>query len=464
MSAQVIDLCNDDEEAHGGVAASSAAPAVIDLLDDSPVRGQQHGKENERENSDCHDDWKPAAQKMRDAAEGTAFDAAMTRQQQSQFAVRLTYSSPTESVARMPQSVSKPAAKSRSARKHSPIPATAAIIDVTQPGHVIPPPYTPLDQVLEIFPDVDRKHAQSLLQTHGNFVLVSAILAESSYPKSKTETCVRDDGVTLHRDKRQCKYDFMSASSFDATADYVEQARAKLCQDFPFLSSNGVKTLLKTHQHYAICHDAVCRGIMDGPLATDGDRQEEQYRLLKSAMTGVHLTDEQHTRLMVGRRRTTVLHPRRSPKKAAKITNAILLKEIDYVKQKEAEWMEEVNIRLIRKQNRAAAERAGATMECPCCCFDVAVDEMIACRDEGHLFCVDCLRRFAENQIFTLSSFGIDRTTGRPATDLLCMHSEGCSSGFHVAHLRKALPEKIMAKYDELQYRAAVDAAGIELL
>jgi hypothetical protein len=44
------------------------------------------------------------------------------------------------------------------------------------------------------------------------------------------------------------------------------------------------------------------------------------------------------------------------------------------------------------------------------------------------------------------------------------MHSDGCSSGFDIAHLRKALPDQIMAKYNELQYRAAVDAAGIELL
>jgi hypothetical protein len=146
------------------------------------------------------------------------------------------------------------------------------------------------------------------------------------------------------------------------------------------------------------------------------------------------------------------------------ISNNILQQEIDYVQQKQQEWMNEVNMRLTRKQNRAVAEKAGQTIECPVCCFDVAVDEMIACRDEGHLFCMDCVRRFAENQIFTQSSFGIDQRTKKPATDLLCMHSEGCSSGFHVEQLRKALPEKIMAKYDELQYQAAVNAAGIELL
>ena len=330
---------------------------------------------------------------------------------------------------------------------------------------VVPPPLSPLEQVLEVFPDVDRNHAQNLLSQHGNPMTVVAILAETSYPKSKTTHHWKDDGVTLHRDKRQRTYDFMSTSSFEPSPGYTEQARAKLHNEFPFLSSNGANKLLNTHNgHYAIAHDAVCRGIMDGGLSKDADRQEEQYRLFKSAISGVHLAEDQHDRLMVGRRRTTVLHPRRSPRKPVHITNDILLQEIDYVQQKQAEWMEEVNLRLVRKQNRAAAQKAGTTIECPCCCFEVAVDEMIACRQEGHLFCVDCVRRFAETQIFTLSSFGVDRKTGKPATDLLCMHSEGCSSGFDVAHLRKALSEKLMAKYDELQYRAAVDAAGIELL
>lgn len=366
-----------------------------------------------------------------------------------------------------------PPGNSGSPAKLKPAPGTvaakpapvAAVIDVTDPGLVIPPPLTPIEQVLEIFPDVDRTYAQNLLNSNGNnSMTVSALLAESSYPNSKT-TFVRDDGITLRRDKRQRKYDFMSTSSFQPSHKYVEEARLKLYDEFPCLSSNGVNKLLNEHgKHYAIAHDAVCSGIMGGPVdGKDADRREEQYRLLKSAMTGVHLTDEQHDRLMVGKRRTTVLHPRRNSRQTVTITDSILREELEYVTQKQGEWMEEVNLRLIRKQNRADAERKGATMECPCCCFDVAVDEMIACREEGHMFCVDCLRRFAENQIFTLGSFGVDRKTKKQATDLLCMH-DGCSSAFHVAHLRKALPEKIMAKYDDLQYRAAVGAAGIELL
>jgi hypothetical protein len=93
----------------------------------------------------------------------------------------------------------------------------------------------------------------------------------------------------------------------------------------------------------------------------------------------------------------------------------------------------------------------------------VALDEMIACREEGHLFCVDCLKGFATCQIFSMHSFGVDHRTKKPATDLLCM-TDGCSSCFDIAHLRKALPQEMMTKYNELQYQAVADAAGIKLL
>jgi hypothetical protein len=469
MSSEIIDLCDDDDEPFGGVASRlPAAPAAFQ-------RHRRSGKENEyrerngnrkpaavphKRNYNTVDLLEPAPQRQ-NSMEGTWLSTSASAK------LPPGDSDSAESVVTIPgESTAQAAAKPALVKPAS----ASAVIDImhTNPFLVVPHPLTPIEQILEVFPDVDRNYAHNLLNTNGNNVItVSALLAEcSSYPKSKTQqSFFRDEGVTLRRDKRQRKYDFMSSSSFQPSHKYAEEARLKLGEEFPFLSMNGTGKLLNVHlKHYAIAHDAICQAIMGGPVdRKDTDRQEEQYRLLRSAMTGVHLTEEQHARLVVGKRRTTVLHPRRSARQTVTNIEPILQEELEYVKKKQAEWMEEVNLRLIRKQNRAAAEREGSTMECPCCCFDVSVDEMIACREEGHLFCVECLRRFAENQIFTLGSFGVDRMTGKQATDLLCMH-DGCSSAFHVAHLRKALPEKIMAKYDDLQYRAAVGAAGIELV
>lgn len=40
------------------------------------------------------------------------------------------------------------------------------------------------------------------------------------------------------------------------------------------------------------------------------------------------------------------------------------------------------------------------------------------------------------------------------------MHSSGCTSGFHEWQLRKALPEKVLKKYDEMQYAAVIEQAN----
>jgi hypothetical protein len=100
-------------------------------------------------------------------------------------------------------------------------------------------------------------------------------------------------------------------------------------------------------------------------------------------------------------------------------------------------------------------------MECSCCFGDVAIEEMVACRDEGHLFCVDCIQRYAESQIFSSGNLGTDKKTGKPALELMCCHGDGCQSAFQEAHLQKALPFKTLEKYNELQFQAAIEQAGM---
>ena len=89
------------------------------------------------------------------------------------------------------------------------------------------------------------------------------------------------------------------------------------------------------------------------------------------------------------------------------------------------------------------------------------MEEMIACRDEGHLFCIGCIKGYAESQIFSVGNLGIDKNTKKPALELLCCHGDGCRSGFHEEHLQKALPFKTLEKYTQMQFQIAVEAAGL---
>lgn len=93
---------------------------------------------------------------------------------------------------------------------------------------------------------------------------------------------------------------------------------------------------------------------------------------------------------------------------------------------------------------------------------------MVACRDEGHLFCVDCLKSYAENQLFGQGNLGIDKATKQPALELKCFYGggggggDGCSSGFQRELLEKSLPARTLKKYDDVQCQISVGKAGLD--
>jgi hypothetical protein len=86
-----------------------------------------------------------------------------------------------------------------------------------------------------------------------------------------------------------------------------------------------------------------------------------------------------------------------------------------------------------------------AQLECNCCFVDFNFEEMVSCRS-GHLFCKTCLQRHTEQRVFGLGNFGVKSSTSNgkaKACEILCMHPDGCNSGFHDGQLRRALSEKV---------------------
>jgi E3 ubiquitin-protein ligase RNF216 len=76
---------------------------------------------------------------------------------------------------------------------------------------------------------------------------------------------------------------------------------------------------------------------------------------------------------------------------------------------------------------------------------------------EGHLFCLDCLRRYGEEQLF-----------GAQKTKLECMTTSDsggkCLGTFSQEMIKRALPKKVLEKLEEATFMAAVESAGIENL
>lgn len=321
--------------------------------------------------------------------------------------------------------------------------------------------------VLEVFPDADLDHIRKTLEQHGgNVPGVLTHLAENSYPKTKQDPSLRTaHGTTIVRlDRKKFQHDYMSSEAFAPTNLYVAQSSNQLLCDFPFLSKIGSQRVLaKSKNHYAIAHDKILNAIKGTQAPVGEDLEDMQYNRVLLAFSGNRLHNDQTERMdaLIKYKRTTLKQPRRS-NPAPLITDMILLDEIRYVKQKLDEWMGVARQRKNRKRNREVSQREGTGVECSCCFDEVAIDDMVACRDEGHLFCQDCLKSYAENQVFGSGNLGIDKETKQPALELKCFHGDGCSSGFHRVCLEKALPVKVLRKYDELQFQVSIERAGLD--
>ncbi|XP_014676655.1 PREDICTED: E3 ubiquitin-protein ligase RNF216-like [Priapulus caudatus] len=120
----------------------------------------------------------------------------------------------------------------------------------------------------------------------------------------------------------------------------------------------------------------------------------------------------------------------------------------------ERNWLRENN-----SQSKAAMESAvaagndededeGEAMECGCCYCEVTFERMVQC-SLGHLFCEECLRRYAKEAVY-----------GQGKVALRCM-GDGCSAGFPLSQLRKALPRMLMDKYEERQVEESISLAGL---
>lgn len=113
------------------------------------------------------------------------------------------------------------------------------------------------------------------------------------------------------------------------------------------------------------------------------------------------------------------------------------------------------------KEDQVRKERAASAVECSCCFERVPIYDMVACRDEGHLFCSNCLKIYVENQIFGNGNLGVSRETKELELELKCFHGDDCSSGFDEAFLEKALPSKLLENLYAVQGQVNIERAGL---
>ena len=338
-------------------------------------------------------------------------------------------------------------------------------------------PRSPLEQVLELFPDVQLIHARELLKQHNNVpanVIEALLEAGTAYPKEpvKTEKTVAAPLARWnYNEEGKPTYDFMSTSAFESSSNYWKESAQRLLYDFPCLNLSGARFLLgKTDHHYAVVHDRMVKAITGKDdkqtAAVPGEDLEElQLKKLNAIMFEKGTLDEDQRKriekLFNCHCRDSFFAKRPSLKSNPTISDEILKQEVEFVETKLKEWIQSVEHNMNLRAKRQIAIREGSAVDCGCCFDQFVFDEMLQCRD-GHLFCRDCLSSYVENQVFANGNFGVNTKTKEPNLELVCFHGDGCAAGFDRHILVIALKPAVLQKYDELQTRVSLAKAGLD--
>ncbi|CAB9510211.1 protein ligase RNF216 [Seminavis robusta] len=330
-----------------------------------------------------------------------------------------------------------------------------------------------LMQIMEFFPDVRTESALELLEEENNDVeevLDRLVNMQGFYPKDVPQAA----GTVPEPTSNAPKYDFMSPTSFVPSHRYKWQSVDHLVFRFPFLDARKTKALFEAnHRKYAITHNAICQTIL-GTSNTAMELQDGRKfdELLLAVLFDKSSLKQDELALLRNIFKRQQPHSKRSiflplrakltPKHwSPRITCPILEEEIKHVQNEIVQLKLTLEKDIARRRARQASITAGEAMTCSCCYDEVAMDELVACRTEGHLFCEGCLSSYVENTIFGQGGFGVHPVTKEAATEILCCSGEGCYSGFDRFYLKKALPEKVLQKYDEIQAHMAIEQAGL---
>ncbi|XP_072838940.2 E3 ubiquitin-protein ligase RNF216 isoform X1 [Pogona vitticeps] len=303
------------------------------------------------------------------------------------------------------------------------------------------------------FPDATREYIEELIQSKNCCdlnILCNFLLENPDYPKKEGRVVLNPNSSLLSSqdETKVPKVDYFDLSKLDPLDQRCFiQAADLLMADFKMLSSQDIKWALhELKGHYAITRKAFSDAIkkwQELSPETSGKRKRRkemnQYSYIDFKFEQGDMKIEKRMFFLENKRRHCRSYDPLSLLPAVQL-------EREFYEQKIKEMAEHADFLLALQMNEEQYQKDGQMIECRCCYGEFAFEELTQCAD-GHLFCKECLIKYAQEAVF-----------GSGKSELSCMEGS-CTCSFPTSELEKVLPENILCKYYERKAEEEVAAA-----
>uniref|UniRef100_A0A8I5TF70 Ring finger protein 216 n=1 Tax=Pongo abelii TaxID=9601 RepID=A0A8I5TF70_PONAB len=294
------------------------------------------------------------------------------------------------------------------------------------------------------FPDVANGFIEEIIHFKNYYdlnVLCNFLLENPDYPKREDRIIINPSSSLLasQDETKLPKIDFFDYSKLTPLDQRCFiQAADLLMADFKVLSSQDIKWALhELKGHYAITRKALSDAIkkwQELSPETSGKRkkrkQMNQYSYIDFKFEQGDIKIEKRMFFLENKRRHCRSYDRRALLPAVQ-------QEQEFYEQKIKEMAEHEDFLLALQMNEEQYQKDGQLIECRCCYGEFPFEELTQCAD-AHLFCKECLIRYAQEAVF-----GSGKETCRKCQGLWKEHN--------------GLTCEELAEKDDIKYRTSIE-------
>ncbi|KAB0383846.1 hypothetical protein FD755_005763, partial [Muntiacus reevesi] len=256
------------------------------------------------------------------------------------------------------------------------------------------------------FPDVANGYVEEIIHLKNYYdlnVLCNFLLENPDYPKREDRVLMNPNSSLLaSQDEMKLPtidfFDYSKLAPLDQRC--FIQAADLLMADFKMLSSQDIKWALhELKGHYAITRKAFSDAIkkwQELSPETSGKRKKRkemnQYSYIDFKFEQGDKKIEKRMFFLENKRRHCRSYDRRALLPAVQ-------QEQEFYEQKIKEMAEHEDFLLALQMNEEQYQKDGQLIECRCCYGEFPFEELTQCAD-AHLFCKECLIRYAQEAVF----------------------------------------------------------------